>query len=68
MGEAYNPGCLDSLESKDFSITNVLEFCPNEQRAFGVEDTVEPISLAIRSDSNEEVVLLSYEDGHGTLK
>ncbi len=63
LGEAYNPGCLDSLETEDFVITNVLEFCPNEQRAFGIEETVKPIPLAIRSNPDEEVVLLTYEDG-----
>lgn len=63
LGEAYNPDCLDFLETKDFTITNVLEFCPNEQRAFGIEETVKPIPLAIRSDPDEEVVLLTYEDG-----
>lgn len=63
LGDAYNPGCLDSLEGADFKITNVLEFCPNEQRAFGVEEPVQPIPLAIRCNPDEEVVLLSYEDG-----
>lgn len=63
LGDAYNPGCLDSLEGADFKITNVLEFCPNEQRAFGVEETVQPLLLAIRCNPDEEVALLSYEDG-----
>lgn len=63
LGDAYNPGILDSLEGTDFQITNVLEFCPDEQRAFGIEETVEPIPLAIRCNPDEEVALLSYEDG-----
>ncbi|NUO09709.1 MAG: caspase family protein [Candidatus Brocadia sp.] len=64
LGDAYNPGCLDSLEtSEDFKIEKVLEFCPNEQRAFGVEELVKPIHLAVRCEPGKEVVLLSYEDG-----
>jgi len=64
LGNAYNPECLDFLEdSKDFKIEKVLEFCPNEQRAVGVEEMVKPIPLAIRCNPNEEAVLLSYEDG-----
>ena len=64
LGNAYNPECLDFLEdSKDFRIEKVLEFCPNEQRAVGVEEMVKPIPLAIRCNPNEDAVLLSYEDG-----
>ncbi|TVM01169.1 hypothetical protein [uncultured Candidatus Kuenenia sp.] len=55
---------MDFLEdSKDFKIEKVFEFCPNEQRAFGVEEMVKPIPLAIRCNPGEEAVLLSYEDG-----
>lgn len=64
LGDAYNPVCLDYLEeTKDFRIEKVLEFCPNEQRAFNVEEAVKPIPLAIRCNQDEEMVLLSYEDG-----
>ena len=64
LGNAYNPACLDFLEdSKDFKIEKVFEFCPNEQRAFGVEEMVKPIPLVIRCNPGEEAVLLSYEDG-----
>ena len=64
LGDAYNPVCLDYLEeAKDFRIEKVLEFCPNEQRAFNVEEAVKPIPLAIRCNQDEETVLLSFEDG-----
>ena len=72
LGEAYNPDCLDRLEgykdpnnktNLDFRIVKVLEFCPNEQRAFNVEESVKPIPLAVRCNSDEEAVLLSFEDG-----
>lgn len=64
LGDAYNPVCLDYLEeTKDFRIAKVLEFCPNEQRAFNVEEAVKPIPLAIRCNRDEETVLLSFEDG-----
>lgn len=64
LGNAYNPECLDFLEdSKDFKIEKVLEFCPNEQRAVGVEEMVKPIPLAVRCNPDEEAILLSFEDG-----
>ena len=72
LGEAYNPDCLDRLEgykdpnnktNLDFRIVKVLEFCPNEQRAFNVEESVKPIPLAVRCNPDEEAVLLSFEDG-----
>ena len=72
LGNAYNPECLDFLEdiedfknkkANDFRIETVLEFCPNERRAFGVEEMVKPIPLAVRCNPNEEAVLLSFEDG-----
>ena len=63
LGDAYNPVCLDALEGTDFKITHVLEFCPNEQRAFGVEEAVKPIQLDVRCSPGEEIVILSYEDG-----
>jgi hypothetical protein len=70
LGNAYNPKCIDFLEDiresaheEDFRITNVLEFCPNEQRAFGGGESVKPIQLSIRCKKDDDAVLLSFEDG-----
>ena len=70
LGEAYMPGCLDSLENDErFKLEKVLEFCPAEQRTIGISENVKPLQLAMREGikrpgaPENETVMLAYEDG-----
>ncbi|MDR4507748.1 MAG: caspase family protein [Candidatus Brocadiaceae bacterium] len=68
LGNAYYPECLDLLESEHFTVTNLLEFRPNEQRAMNGK-TVKPLLLDIRCNPGEEgaIILSCEKDGKNSL-